>query len=107
MYKCPIYWITGVPCPGCGMTRALVSLLRGDIQGAFFMHPLIFVMPVFLLLFIFGSKKVRSRASVVMIAVFLTVYAIRMVMYFPESKPMVYNHSSVLYTAINIIKNLF
>ena len=30
---CPIKYITGISCPGCGMTRAWLSLiLRGDIK---------------------------------------------------------------------------
>ncbi len=40
---CPVYLTTGVPCPGCGMSRAGVSLVKGDVAGAFDMHPLIFV----------------------------------------------------------------
>lgn len=86
------------------MTRALFCLLRGDVRGAFFMHPLIFVMPVFLLLFIFGSKKVRRHTSTVMIILFIAVYVVRMIIYFPSSEPMVYNHSSLFYTLLDIIR---
>ena len=32
---CPFKLLTGVPCPGCGMTRAYLHLFEGDIQGAF------------------------------------------------------------------------
>ena len=27
---CPLLMVTGLPCPGCGMTRSCLSLLRGD-----------------------------------------------------------------------------
>ena len=33
--RCPILWLTGVPCPGCGMTRALTHAVRLDFAGAF------------------------------------------------------------------------
>jgi glucan phosphoethanolaminetransferase (alkaline phosphatase superfamily) len=31
---------TGIPCPGCGMGKATVSLSHGNIAEAFHMHPL-------------------------------------------------------------------
>ena len=30
---CPILFLTGIPCPTCGCTRALASLLVGDIEA--------------------------------------------------------------------------
>lgn len=41
--------VTGWPCPGCGMTRAWVSLLHGDVAGMFYHHPMAPLMPVLLL----------------------------------------------------------
>jgi len=40
IYRCPFKAITGIPCPGCGFTRACFSLCKGDIAGAFYYHPL-------------------------------------------------------------------
>lgn len=37
---CPVRLLTGVPCPGCGMTRAVASCVLGDWMGAFHHHPL-------------------------------------------------------------------
>ncbi len=36
---CPLLNITGIPCPFCGLTRSLSSLLRGNIPEAFRYHP--------------------------------------------------------------------
>ena len=40
IYKCPLVAIAGIPCPLCGTTRAIKSVLRGDIEASFQHHPL-------------------------------------------------------------------
>lgn len=40
LVPCPVRALTGVPCPGCGMTRALLALGRGDVGEALALHPL-------------------------------------------------------------------
>jgi hypothetical protein len=37
---CPFHAFTGVPCPGCGTTRAALALARGDVAGALGWNPL-------------------------------------------------------------------
>ena len=37
---CGFLWLTGRPCPFCGITRALACLLRGDFAVALNFHPL-------------------------------------------------------------------
>ncbi len=46
-FFCPFEAITGIQCPGCGITRALLSVVTGDFGKAFQYNPF-----VFLLLFI-------------------------------------------------------
>ena len=41
---CPIRLVLGVPCPGCGMTRASRLLVHGDLRAALAMHPLVLVL---------------------------------------------------------------
>jgi hypothetical protein len=36
-------WITGYECPGCGMTTAMLDILRMDLKAAFQSNALIFV----------------------------------------------------------------
>ena len=43
---CPIKYITGISCAGCGMSRAWISLLHFNIHDAFMYHPLFFLPPV-------------------------------------------------------------
>lgn len=37
---CPLHAATGIPCPGCGTTRALHAMLAGGWRDAFFLNPL-------------------------------------------------------------------
>lgn len=45
---CPMAAVLGVPCPGCGLTRATIALLHGDLPQALHLHPLVLVLaPIF------------------------------------------------------------
>lgn len=37
---CVVKTITGIPCPGCGTTRAALALARLDVVHAFMSYPL-------------------------------------------------------------------
>lgn len=49
LYNCPFRQATGLLCPGCGMTHALISLAKGDWAAAAAHNALVFVLPVVLL----------------------------------------------------------
>lgn len=36
---CPIYCFLKVPCPTCGVTRAIISLVNFDLQNYLFFQP--------------------------------------------------------------------
>lgn len=42
-WRCPVLLLTGVPCPTCGMTRAVRLALHGDLAGATHVHPLVWL----------------------------------------------------------------
>ena len=43
---CPILAVTGIPCPGCGLTRACLAALRLDLAAAFSYHFMFWSVPV-------------------------------------------------------------
>ena len=57
---CPFALITGMACPGCGMTRAASSLIRGDLTNALGYHPLV---PLIALLAVGGWAWYLLRRS--------------------------------------------
>lgn len=40
---CPVHAATGLPCPGCGMTRALAAATQGEWGAALGLHPFVLV----------------------------------------------------------------
>ena len=78
---CPIKFVTGVSCPGCGMTRACLSLLLGRPARAFYYHPLVWLLPVALALYLFRARLPRpvvNGSLAALGALFCIVYLIRM-----------------------------
>lgn len=44
---CPIHALTGLYCPGCGITRLLMALAAGDVNAAYHWNPgLFWIAPV-------------------------------------------------------------
>lgn len=37
-WQCPLLSASGVPCPGCGLTRAIALLFQGDWRASMTMH---------------------------------------------------------------------
>lgn len=80
---CPIKFISGISCPGCGMTRAALSLLQLDFASAFYYHPLfplVFVMGGSFVLNAFEKlpKKIFDIIIYVCCGLFVLVWIIRM-----------------------------
>ena len=78
---CPTRYLTGICCPGCGMTRAVLHLLMLDFRGAIYYHPLVFVLPVLALLYIKRNNMNRILLNSLLffiIILFLVVYVLRL-----------------------------
>ncbi len=58
---CASQHLLGVPCPGCGFTRALVALARGDLGASLGFHPV--AVPLLLGLGVFVSAALALPAS--------------------------------------------
>jgi len=43
---CLLKDIFHTPCPSCGMSRAYLSLLMGDVEKALFFHPMFWIFPI-------------------------------------------------------------
>jgi len=39
LLSCPYKIITGIDCPGCGIQRSFILLLKGDLSGSAYLYP--------------------------------------------------------------------
>ena len=78
---CPIKYITGISCAGCGMSRAWIALLHFNIYEAFMYHPLFFLPPVVVIVMLLKSKiniKFYKIFMFTIVGAFVIVYLYRM-----------------------------
>lgn len=59
--SCIFIQLFNAPCPGCGMTRALLSALRFDFVKAFDFHPMFWSVPILYLYFLFDCNLFKSK----------------------------------------------
>ena len=72
---CPIKTITGLDCPGCGITRMFIALFHGNIYQAFRYNPLVFIeLPIiFILLVLYKFKKEYRKVINIIFIVLLII----------------------------------
>jgi len=102
--SCTTRILTGFPCPGCGMTRAMILLLTGHLSESMQMHPMA---PLWLLLGIIFfirrymlGRELKEEKKIGILAVVLCVcmvglYVYRMMKYFPNQVPLVYTPTKI------------
>ncbi len=82
---CVFRLVTGIPCPGCGMTRAWLAALRGDFAAAVAYHPLFWAVPVAFALVFAQERHARWRrvctgAALVLVAALVALWVVRLVL---------------------------
>ena len=94
---CPMVILTGLPCPGCGLSRAVWYLLTGQIRRSFLLHPLgvfwiLFILYFFVNRYFLGKKVTKAMLIYLCILLLATLflYFFRMVTIFPDRPPMSY-----------------
>lgn len=80
-FGCPIRFFTGISCPGCGMSRAVLALLRLDIGLAIEMHPLVFLLPVAAAVYLLRRripKKAMTALCISALVLLTAAYIVRL-----------------------------
>lgn len=60
-FGCFYLTTVGVVCPGCGMTRAVLTLLKGDVAGALKYHAMVWSLPLILMIILYDGRVFRRR----------------------------------------------
>ena len=99
---CPLIIFCGLPCPGCGISRASVYFLTGRWHQAWQMNPMIFLIAAAAFYFscsryLFGRKTAGIKVIVIsLLALLVVVYGVRMYLYFPNRVPYVYTENNMI-----------
>lgn len=115
---CPLRIFAGIPCPGCGITRAFLLVLQGRFYEATRIHP--FWIPVTILVLAFLAvrylvQEIRRKKRIMYIikmfalitAILCVVYYIyRMIIWFPDREPMTYDADNIIYMFLQLLREL-
>ncbi|MBQ6129358.1 MAG: DUF2752 domain-containing protein [Lachnospiraceae bacterium] len=90
IYRCPLEFLFGIPCPLCGATRAILCVFTGRFADAFYYHPLwpvFIVAAVLFILYFFGlikpGRKLRQAGLIALILLLLVCFVVRHIMHSP------------------------
>ena len=98
---CPSVFLFGLPCPGCGMTRAVFFFITGQFQRGMQMNPLgllwiLWAAYLVVMRYGFGKKaKGLMTAAGVIVVLMVAVYLYRMYCFFPGEPPISYTSGSL------------
>ncbi len=59
--NCIVLSLTGIPCLGCGMTRALISALKFDFAAAFSYHLMFWSVPLLYICFLLDGRLFKNK----------------------------------------------
>lgn len=99
---CPLIIFCGLPCPGCGVTRATACLLAGRWQQAWQLNPMVFPIALTAVYFgwnryLFGRKAMGIKAIIIaLLVLMIAVYGVRMYLYFPNRTPYIYTEDNMI-----------
>jgi len=102
-YVCPSEIIIGLPCPGCGLTRAALLLLKGDLMGSLRMNPMLLFIPVYFILVICKKKAAADNYMIAVIMLSFIVFGWRVFHSF-GTEPLVYNPNNAVNSILQLLK---
>lgn len=120
MVLCPLRAVTGIPCPSCGLTRALAQLERGHLAEALKFHPfspliLFLALTLFILLLLelathksIIGNPLKGRRNIYFLFVVVVIFQIaRTVIFFADGGWAIFWHENLFAHILALAKMVF
>jgi hypothetical protein len=117
---CPLRAVTGIPCPSCGLTRALAHLERGHLALALKFHPfspliLVLALALFVLLLLelvthkgILFNPLKSRRNIYFLFALVVVFQVaRAVVFFANGGWTIFWHENIFARLLGLAKMVF
>lgn len=99
---CPSRELLGLPCPGCGLTRSILLILRGRFAESWQLQPFGYAWLALAMVFILDRYVFETRQrlwmgllTVICIGM-VALYGYRMATLFPYTEPMTYYEENMM-----------
>lgn len=90
---CPFHFITGIPCPGCGMGRSIICFFHGRFVDSWLFHPLGWIVSTIFVLILIKPEiwqlisrpggKMQRRLIIACLALLIAAWILRLAHYLP------------------------
>ena len=117
---CPLRAVTGIPCPSCGLTRALAHLERGHLSQALKFHPfspliLLLALALFILILLelvihksILFNPLKNRRNIYILFAVVVVFQVgRTVVFFLNGGWTIFRHENIFARLLALAKIVF
>lgn len=85
LLPCPYKSLTGFDCPGCGMQRSFVELLKGNIIASFRLYPGLLLVMFTIIITLLHLKYKWKRGAVIIKYSYIITISVVMVSYIAKT----------------------
>ena len=71
LIPCPVKYLTGYDCPGCGFQRSLIALLDGNVQQSVHLYPATIPLIFTFLVSIIANFLLREKSKMLINGLFM------------------------------------
>lgn len=106
--SCPALLLTGFPCPGCGLTRAVICVFTFRWESAFYLNPVAFLIALEIVLFVIYRYFLGKTKKIFVFLVYFTValliirYIYGMINWYPNRIPYVFRSKNLNHYLIHL-----